>query len=252
MSIVASETRDISARAPLAGRYDRVFYGSVSIAAAIVTIVGFAPTFYLRLFSGGPAATISGGPFTPVVYLHGALFTGWILLFVTQTALISARRVSVHRRLGVIGGVLAGAMIVAGMMTGIAMARRGAAPPGITPLAFFVIPVFDMLTFGGFVAAALLRRRDKESHKRLMLLAYASILGAPAARLPGVLPLGPLGFYGIALLVIVAGVVYDYASRGRVHKAYVWGGTLLAVSVPLRLVLSGTAAWQAFARMIVN
>jgi len=33
---------------------------------------------------------------------------------------------------------------------------------------------------------------------------------------------------------------------------YVWGGTLLAISVPLRLAISGTAAWQAFARAITR
>jgi len=101
------------------------------------------------------------------------------------------------------------------------------------------------------VSAALLKRRDKEAHKRLMVLAYVSIITAAVARLPGILPFGPLVFFGVAFLFAVAGMVYDWASRGRVHRVYVWGGALLALSVPGRLALSGTAAWQAFARWLV-
>ena len=245
-------TTDVRVAVPrTVGRYDRAFYGGAAIAAAAMTLIGFAPTYYLRFFDGGPQATISGGPFSPLVHVHGVLFTAWVLLFVVQTALISSRRVAVHRKLGVAGGVLAAAMIAAGVSTAIEMGRRGAAPPGIDALSFMAIPLGDMLMFAGFVTAAIARRRDKESHKRLMLLAYASILAAPAARLPGVLPLGPLAFYAVAILIIVAGVIYDYVSRGSVHRVYLWGGGLLVLSVPLRLALSGTAAWKAVAQALI-
>lgn len=251
MSVVAEIAVAPVAAAPV-GKYDRVFYSGVAIAAAATVLVGFAPTYFLRLFDGGPKATISGGPFTTLVHLHGALFTAWVLLFVVQTSLVSTRRVAVHRKLGVLGAVLAGAMIVVGPIVGIAMARRGGAPPGIDALSFLAIPIFDIVMFATFVTTALLKRRDKESHKRLMLLAYASLLAAPVARLPGVLPLGPFGFYGIAFLFVAAGIVYDLASRGRLHKVYLWGAPLLAVSVPLRLMLSGTPAWHAFAQFLIR
>ncbi len=114
-----------------------------------------------------------------------------MLLFIVQTALVAGRRVAVHRRLGVAGAVLAAAMIVAGTFTAIATAARGSAPAGVDPLAFLVIPVFDMILFAIFVTAALALRRDKEAHKRLMLLAYISIIVAAVARLPGVLRGGP-------------------------------------------------------------
>ena len=81
------------------GRHDRLFYGGVAVSMALMAIVGFAPTFYLRLFSGGPMATaVLVGPFTPLIYIHGALFTAWVALFIVQTTLISTRRVAVHRR----------------------------------------------------------------------------------------------------------------------------------------------------------
>ena len=251
MTIMTTDVR--AAAAPRAiGQYDRVFYGGIAIAAAVMAVVGFAPTYYLRFFDGGPRATISGGPFSPVVHVHGAIFTAWVLLFIVQTALISSRRVAVHRRLGVAGGVLAAAMVIAGVSAAIALGRRGAAPEGIDPLSFMAVPLGDMLLFAGFIGTALARRRDKESHKRLMLLAYASILAAPAARLPGVLPLGPLAFYAIGFFVLFAGVIYDLLSRGRLHKVYLWGGGLLVLSVPVRLAVSGTDAWKAIARALIT
>lgn len=243
----------VAAAVPRAiGRHDRLFYGGIAIAAAVLAVVGFAPTYYLRFLDGGPTATISGGAFSTLLHVHGALFTAWVLLFVVQTALIATRRVAVHRKLGVLGAILAAAMVAAGVLSGIALARRGGAPPGINPLAFLAIPLGDMVMFAGFVATALLWRRDKESHKRLMLLAYASILAAPAARLPGVLPLGPLAFYAIGFLIVVAGAIYDQVSRGRVHRVYRWGGGLLLLSVPVRLAISGTSAWHAVASWLVH
>jgi hypothetical protein len=250
-TIAVSQTMP-QASARRVGTHDRLFYGSVAVSMALMAIVGFAPTFYLRPFSGGPMVTVVGRPFTPLIYIHAALFTAWVALFIVQTALISARHVAVHRRLGVGGAVLAAAMIAVATMTAVAGAKRGSTPPGVSPLTFLAIPLFDMVMFATFITAALALRRHREAHKRLMLLAYVSIMGAPAARLPGVLPLGPLAFYGIAFVFLAAGVVYDLLSRRRIHPAYVWGGTLLVASVPLRLAISGTAAWMSIARTLTR
>lgn len=252
MAIVAEPVSARTVPVPAAGAYDRLFYGTMAVALAITTFIGFAPTYYLRLVSGGPTATLSGGPFTRAFHVHGALFTAWVLLFIVQTALISTRRVAVHRRLGIAGAVLAAAMVVAGTLVAVSSAARGSAPTGMTPLAFLVIPLFDLVLFAGFVSAALVARRNKEAHKRLMLLAYVSIITAAMARLPGVLPLGPPAFFGLALLFVVAGAIYDFVSRGRVHKAYLWGGAILVVSVPLRLAIANTSAWQSFAKLLTG
>ena len=237
---------------PQAGRYDRLFYSGMAIALALTVFAGFSPSYYGRFLSGGPTTTISGAPMTPLVHLHAALFTGWVLLFLTQTALVAGHRVAVHRRLGVAGVVLAAAMFVAGLSTASRAAAAGSAPPGIDPLAFLAIPIFDMLLFAAFVTTAVVRRHDKEAHKRLMLLAYVTIVVAAAARLPGVLDLGPPGFFGVACLFIAAGVAYDAVSRRRVHRVYVWGGTLFVLSVPLRLFISGTPAWRTVAELLTR
>jgi hypothetical protein len=212
---------------------DRRFYGGMAIALALTVFAGFSSTFYLRFFTGGPKATLSGGPFTTLVYLHAGLFTAWVLLFIVQTALIAA-------------------MIVAGTFLAIAAAKRGAGPAGTDPLAFLVIPLFDMILFTTFVTAALAWRRDKETHKRLMLLAYISIIVAAVARLPGVLRAGPPAFFGLTLLFVVVAGTYDFLSRRRVHRVYLWGGGLIAVSIPLRLAISKTDAWRTLAELLTR
>ena len=234
------------------GTHDRLFYGGMAAALGLTVFAGFASTYYLRFFSGGPRVTLTGQPFTPLVHLHGALFTAWVLLFITQTALVAGGRVVVHRRLGMAGAALAAAMVAAGTALAIASAARGAAPTGADPLAFLALPLFDMVLFATFVVLALRRRRDPEAHKRLMLLAYVSIIVAAIGRLPGVLALGEASLFVLALGFVVAAGLYDRLSRGRVHRVYVWGGALIAVSVPARLAISTTSTWRAFAELLTR
>jgi hypothetical protein len=231
--------------------HDRVFYGSIAVALALTVFVGFGPTYFFSIFTGSPQSLQTGGPVRPLVHVHAALFSSWVLLFIAQTALIAQRKLVMHRRLGIAGGVLAALMVVVGTLVALEKAARGEAPAGVDPDAFLMIPLSDMVFFAGFVAAALLLRSNREAHKRLMLLAYVSIVVAAVGRLPGVLPLGPLVFFGLAFLFIVAGIIYDRASRGRVHPVYVWGGTIFVISVPVRLMISGTDAWKRVAHWML-
>lgn len=233
-------------------RYDRLFYSGIAISMALIVFIGFSQTYYLKAFGQAPMVTLSGGPMTLLVHVHAALFTGWVLLFVVQTTLVARHKVAIHRRMGVAGAVLAALMLILGMLTALKMAARGAAPGGIDPLSFLMIPLSDMFFFGAFVVAALCLRANREAHKRLMLLAYVSIVVAAVARLPGVLPLGPLAFFGLAFVFVLAGVVYDLATRRRVHPVYLWGGGLLVLSVPLRLAVSRTDAWKGVAELLAS
>src|SRR5260370_1053723 len=91
---------------PARGQTDRIFFPSMAIAAALAVFVGFWPTYFLR------ASTLP--PLTPLYHVHGALFMTWIFLLITQTALVAGRRTDIHRRLGVAGAVVAGAVFILG------------------------------------------------------------------------------------------------------------------------------------------
>ena len=235
-----------------ATRYDRIFYGGMGVVLAAIAVAGFAPTFYLRSWFGTTTSVTGATGLTPLAQIHGAVFTAWMMLFIVQTSLIASRRVQVHRRLGIAGAVLAAMMIAVGWMTATAAAARGATVPGAEALTFLVVPIVDLVLFATFIIAALVRRRDREAHKRLMLLAYISIIAAGVARLPGMLPYGPLVFFGIAYGLSFLGLAYDQWSRGKIHRVYYWGIPLLILSVPGRLMLSTTPAWRSFAEFVTR
>src|ERR1041384_4618420 len=120
----------------------------------------------------------------PLLHLHGAVFTSWIALFLIQNLLVAANRTPIHRRLGVVGAVIAVLLVVVGTLTAIIRAKQGIAPTGsIAPLTFLVIPLGDMLVFASLVGAGFYFRRRADTHKRLMLLATISIIAAAIARL---------------------------------------------------------------------
>ena len=249
---IGSAARSPAPPALRAGRHDRLFYGGMAGLLALTVFAGFSATYYLPIVTGAEKATLSGRPFTWLVHVHAVLFTSWVALFIVQTVLVARRRVAVHRRLGIVGAALAAVMVVVGTTLAIEAAAHGAAPPGIDPLAFLAIPIFDMVLFTIFVTAALALRRDLETHKRLMLMAYISIMVAAVARLPGVIAMGPPGFFGLTFVFVVIAAFYDLFTRRRVHRAYLWGGAIFFISQPLRLWISGTATWHAFAEALTR
>ena len=225
---------------------DRRFFLFSSIAIALVVFGGFAPTYYLRGY-------YHTEPLPPVFAIHGAVFSAWVVLFVVQAGLVSARRTDIHRKLGLIAAVLVPLMLVVGYQAAIAAARRGFSTPGLPPpLVFLAVPIFDLLVFPVLVGAALWYRRNPAMHKRLMLLAMLAVVTAAIARLPGVLPYGPPAFFGLTNLFLLAGIVWDKWTRGRVHPAYIWGGLFLVLSQPLRLVVSGTDTWLRIATWLTS
>jgi hypothetical protein len=159
----------------------------------------------------------------------------------------------VHRRLGVAAGVLAVLMVGAGLAAAIDAARRAVTPEARrVALTFLAIPFGDMVVFAMLVGAGLCLRRRSETHKRLMLLATIALLPAAFSRLPYVGAAGPAGFYGATDLLVIACLPYDRITRGRVHPAFLGGGLLLILSQPVRLALSETTAWHAFAAWLIR
>lgn len=231
---------------------DRRFFTGMALAILLTVFVGFAPSYYMKMVFAAPG--VSGAPIlSPLIHVHGLAFTTWVLVFLVQTRLVAGRRLALHRKLGYAAAGLAVAMAVLGTMAAIDAARRGAAPPGgPPPLAFMIIPIADVTIFSTLVAAGMWFRNRGDIHKRLMLVSTIAILTAAIARLPGLLAGGPLAFFALTDLYVVAAMVYDRITRGRVHGAYWWGGGLLLGSQVGRLALSGTAAWLAFATWLAG
>ena len=223
-------------------------YVAIAFIAAVVVFAGFARTFFLNSVF---ARRDLGG----LRVVHGIVFASWFALVIAQTTLVARNRVRLHQRLGYAGMFLALAMIVVGLGLALNAAKYGFQTPGLPPAIIFVtVPFFDIVVFTLLVGAAFLYRNRPETHKRLMVLATLSILPPAIARIPldFILKTVPLSAFGIGSVIVIACIAYDYAQHRRLHPAYLWGGLLIILSFPLRLIVAGTPAWQAFARWMIG
>jgi hypothetical protein len=225
-------------------RADRLFFTAMAITVAVVVLVGFAPTYYLR-----PGFTAD--PLPAYLHVHGFVFSAWIVLLVAQTALVSARRTDLHRRLGWAGAATALLVAIVGMATAIEFGRQNVALGFDDSVrAFMTTPIFSMVVFVALAGSAVLRRHRPQAHKRLMLLATINLLDAPIARWPGA-P-GSLLVFALVDLFVAAIVVYDVVVKRRVERSTLVGGLLVVAGQALRSSVGQTAAWLAFARWLIG
>ena len=243
------------------GHRGRFFLG-IAVAAAVVVFLGFARTYYLKSVFPTPS-------FPLLFHVHGALFTAWMLLLVFQAFLAASGRIALHRSVGSIARFLIVPMLVTGWWVAIA-AARGQGPitsavmrgelqlrvPALdfVPLQAMIVPLTTIILFAGFAIAGLTFRRRPETHKRLMALATIAMLPAALGRGMSVL-LGaahPALFFGAVGIFILAIVLYDRRSLGRVHPVTLWGGVGLMLSFPARMAFAKTGLWLSFAEWLVR
>lgn len=238
----------MATRTPAMGkaRNDRLFFGTMAVAILATIFIGFAPSFYLRDAIPAPRPLL---PMTPLVILHGLLFSSWVLLFMTQTLLISGGRTDIHRRLGRLAMVLLPAMIVVATLTALGGVARQSGPPTVPPLSWLAVPLLDVPLFAGLIGAALYFRHKPQVHKRLMLIAMIGLLPPAIGRMPlsDIFP-GPIGFFGVSALFLLPLFAWDYASKGRPQTATVAGAAAVIGSDIFRIAIWETPAWLAFAR----
>ncbi|MGF6429828.1 hypothetical protein [Bradyrhizobium sp. Pha-3] len=230
----------------------KFFYFYMALSCMAVAFLGFAPTYWMPMARGSLSSP-------PVVHLHGLLFFAWTLYFVFQSWLAASGRIARHRSVGLIGISLATAMTMMGIVASISVMKRsaaiGQANEGLT---FAIVPISGILFFAVMFALAIIYLRDRETHKRLMLLASISILDAAVARwfLTFLAPPGPPGPPPVpvtiapafvAYLLLVVAIVFDWRTRGRPHPVYVYGGLALVAVKLLNWPISTSAAWHSVA-----
>ena len=225
-------------------RFDHLFFGTTAWLMLATVFVGFAPTYY---FAGVFRAPLPSA----IIHIHGAVFTCWILLLVTQTSLVSAQRVDIHRKLGLAGFGLACLMPVLGWWAATDRLARGTSPGTFDPYFFYIIPMTDMVIFATLIAFAYRSRRDSAAHKRYIYVATVGLLIAAIARwhwsfVHRKAPMAAIVSYAFLLLLIG----YDLYSTRKVHRATIWASGILIFVQQIRLPIGKTAAWHSFAAWV--
>ena len=226
-------------------RHDNRFFAGMAVVCLLVVFIGFARTYYLAGVFKAPLPNL-------LVHIHGAVFSLWILLFITQISLITVHCADLHRRLGMFGFLLACLMVILGVLAATDRLARHAANPGTETVeevrALYAIPLADMLMFSTFVYLGFRNRTHPAVHKRLMLFATLALLDAGFDRwsIFDPYPLSVVNavcFFPLLALLMA----YDWWSTGKVQRVTLWASSFVVAVQQLRHPLSHTAAWQAFA-----
>jgi len=125
---------------PVNRTVERVFYSGMAILLCVCVYIGFSPTYFQAGMSRAPLPS-------PILHIHGAVFTLWMLLFVVQAALISARRVKWHRSFGTVAFCLPPIMIVLGVIAAIDALHRGVKIGPLDPAVSAAIPLIGIVGF---------------------------------------------------------------------------------------------------------
>jgi hypothetical protein len=253
-SVVAGDIRRPAAKA----RAGSSFFFGMSVLLLGFVLFGFAPTFYLRAFFPTP-------PIPPYLYLHGAVLSAWFAWFVSQTWLVRTGRTPRHRRMGVVGAIIAAVVVVVGPMASFGLISRMRAAglawdadmgplidpqlhgvkmldlfSGVVWINFISIAIFALL-----VTAAVLLRGRPQAHKRLMLLASITIITPALGRIARTPHLGGEAgpFMPIVLLALLLAVIaHDVFTRRRLHPATACGVGLIVAGVVMQQFFS-TSEW---------
>lgn len=219
------------------GRRDRVFYLAMGLLVLAVVVYGFGRSFYFAPFMPVPQIR-------PLLQLHAAVFSAWVLLFILQTSLISAQRRDLHRRAGIAGAFLVGLLVIVGGLTVLESVRLQSLRDGAVNL---FGSATQLAVFATLATAGLLLRKRPELHKRLMLVGTLALAQAGLGRiLPG-LRLGTGGEIIVTMLFMFSWLFYDLLARRRPLLAPMLGAAAVVLIAPVGIpLIVRSSAWLQF------
>jgi hypothetical protein len=232
---------------PLDRKAERIFFGGMAVLLCAVVFAGFFRTFFGAGFVEAPLPS-------PILAVHGIVFTAWMLLFLSQAALVSARRVAWHRSLGIAAFCLPPLMIALGVVAAIDALGRGVRIGALDAAASFAIPLWNITAFAIVIFAAWKARRRPDAHKRLVLLATIGLSDAALGRLPWAqvgIPTAAGAVIGLATLILLV-VAYDLLMLRRVHRSTMWAAPVVFAAGAFAVPIGMTSAWHGFAQWLVR
>src|ERR1700756_424296 len=225
------------------GLLDTHFYFFMSQLIAVIVAYGFSRTIDKKLIHPAVARP-------PILYVHAAVFSGWLVFFILQSVLIRTHNVKLHRRSGWYGVVHGIAIPLVGFPTAVIMGRFHMHSLHDTEtVADLLIPFWDMVAFSVPFALAIYWRNKPEFHRRLMLMATCALTAAAFGRFPPqVLP--PVVFYAGVDLLILLGALRDLIVIKQIHRVYAIGlpALLVAQTIVMYTVVRELPYWEKIAR----
>lgn len=220
-----------------------------------LTLSAFPFTYFRPVLNGTPG-------FSPVVHIHGLLFFAWIGLFAWQTHLVATGRTARHRELGLAGIAVSAMMLPFGVMLMVKAITRRMAAGHLHPFDIALYNLVDIATFTVLMIASIAAvTRNVDWHRRLTFGAALCLVGPAISRwflpswvvaLPQASPWTDMAPNLLADLFLIALIIHDRRTLGRVHSATC---VVILVLVPMHVAtpfLAGTAAWRDMAPALLR
>lgn len=252
---------------PRAHAIDRWIYLFMATWFIAIVLVGFVPDSLMKV---GMVKAGVRPPFPLALHFHAVLMGSFLLVLLAQTWLMANGRRAMHMQLGVLGMVLAAALVVVGFVLAPTIYYQlwGGATFGPPEVRAALAPALSMIEnillmqisagimFALFITIALKARvRDPGLHKRMIILATAVPLGAAIARiawLPTTMPGTPLSIHLFILAAIAPMFAWDVLRNRRVHEAYkIWFAAFVLVTATVMQAWD-KPWWHATAKAIMR
>jgi hypothetical protein len=173
---------------------------------------------------------------------------------------VAAGRVSSHRNWG-LAGISLFTFVICSVLVGQIAVIKAAESQGFGDAArrFSAVALCALPIMAGLFALAISNTNRPEIHKRWMVLLMSAMMTPAIARVfltlfapPGTASAPPPPFVSIppalvADLFIVAAIVRDWRTLGKLHAVYAYGGLILLAQQLLTPLVAATALWMQIA-----
>jgi hypothetical protein len=196
----------------------RHYFRTVSGITLALTIWGFSDNLFWRVEQPSNS--------DPKFIVHGLSCLAWMIVFFTQASLVGRGNVTLHRRLGVAAFSVAIAVTLSTTWLFVAVWKGWSTMPIYAQANRLLLP-----TFAACVLLAYVNRRDRERHKRYLLIGTLCMLEPVLSRAFD--PLDPIlrdypaaivdGAWQLFAVVVWTGLflslfAYDRLVDGKIHR----------------------------------
>jgi hypothetical protein len=233
-----------------ARRFRPSFFFWMTLAMCLFVFGGFGAHSFV------PALKGEFPPAPPIVHLHAVVFVSWMILLVTQSALVGAGNVKLHRSLGIWGIAHATAIMIFGLMLQL-IATRSAMLKGLAPGTDGLY--LGLCAFAGFstmFTLAIRNRRRPEIHRRMILFAMLPVLPPGVNRFwseaLGLEPIPVVPLYLTLWTMAAAVMFHEWRRTGRISRYSLFGAGWVVVEGVMHKVVVHSAPFDRFAAAILG
>lgn len=237
----------------------RYFYTGSALLLLMLMFWGFH-LFYLH------GQAFPGHPLYPSVrtllIAHGVAMTSWLVLFLVQPLLVVTNNRHIHMKVGLFGTGLAAAAVFFGVLSAPKAASLHPADFqlwGLDSMQFLAIPLSAMLCFATFVTIGIVKRKQREIHRPMMLLAALSAIPAALDRIPlthrifeGTILGNLFGPYASSLSIGLVLLGLNCALSRKLNRPLAIGYAALVVAAFMTMRVAPTHAWVSFATLLAH